>query len=374
MNILTAIEPKLMTYEEIENIANTLVLAGIIFVPLLSGISASSIILAFYEFLKLNCGSWKHLLRLFIPKEKLNSLRDIGTFLTSFLATVEVQVFMLFLIAFTLFRIFLILSTNYGQMILGILYLFAIPIAFAIPIILAAIFIIFIKPKTDLNIFVFCFIYGIFIAMITLYLNEMLQNLSDNNLTSIMKPLIISPIIEEFMKGILILVLATRKEFNSLKDFLLASLLLGFGFSAFENFLYFVAKISPYIYGLNYWTNLIIYRSIFNLIAHGLFTFYLAYFIYLFKNRQIELFHALVLGFFFAIITHSLFNFSAMIDIVSVNTYRIPFLFFNPLIVVILFLVFLWIIYHDSKNDLDDLHERKRRKQRLRKIFFISYR
>ncbi|MCX8166381.1 MAG: PrsW family intramembrane metalloprotease [Candidatus Micrarchaeota archaeon] len=351
MNILGNIEPKLMSYEEIQEIANTLVLGGIFFVPILSGLAASSLILAIYEFLKDKRG--QDLLKFFIPKEKIHKINDLGSFITSLLSTVEVQAFMIFLVGFTLFRIFISLSMAHGETVIGILYLFAIPISFALPLILAAISIYFLKSKIDINIFLFCFVYGLFIAMIVLFLNEqLLSGVSD--FFGMFKSLIFSPVMEEFLKGLLIIVLATRKDFVSIKDFALAAILIGLGFAAFENFLYFVAKVSPYIYGMSYWTSLIIYRSVFNLLAHGLFTFSLGFFIYLYKQGHFELHSALPLGLFFAFLTHSMFNFSAIVDVVSIKEFKFPFIIFNPFIVVVMFIGFTYFVIHFNNEELQN--------------------
>ncbi|MEM2974234.1 MAG: PrsW family intramembrane metalloprotease, partial [Candidatus Micrarchaeia archaeon] len=160
--------------------------------------------------------------------------------------------------------------------------------------------------------------------------------------------MIISPVSEEVLKAIGVYIMGCHRQTENMLDGLLYGFAVGVGFAAVENWFYFVSKMNPLSIGVEAWLLSILYRSIFNTIAHGCFTAFIGAFIGIIKARpRMEGYHYLGLlpGLFVAIILHMIFNLSAFLDIVAVETFKTAVLFFNPLLVVTVGIGFVILYY-----------------------------
>lgn len=81
-------------------------------------------------------------------------------------------------------------------------------------------------------------------------------------------PLVVAPVVEESTKGIFLLFTIARKEFDNITDGLVYGSAIGLGFGMTENFLYFIS----YGTDLATWVVLVITRSLFSAVMHGIST------------------------------------------------------------------------------------------------------
>jgi RsiW-degrading membrane proteinase PrsW (M82 family) len=159
---------------------------------------------------------------------------------------------------------------------------------------------------------------------------------------------IVSPIVEEALKGIGVYIMSCHREMNNTLDGLLYGFAVGVGFAAVENWFYFISKMDPLAIGIDAWLLSILYRSFFNTIAHGCFTAFIGAMIGMMKGRSRVAGYSylgLLPGLFIAIILHMIFNISAFLDVVAVSTFRMVILFFNPLLVITVGIGFAIIYY-----------------------------
>ncbi|MBI4399699.1 PrsW family intramembrane metalloprotease [Candidatus Micrarchaeota archaeon] len=148
-----------------------------------------------------------------------------------------------------------------------------------------------------------------------------------------------APIIEELLKGVGILIAAGHHELDSTFNGLTYGFACGVGFSIIENLFYFASHINPFETGLAGWLVLIIQRSILNSLAHGCFTATTGAIIGFIKSRP-ETSKYTYISFlpavFIAIVLHSSFNLSAILDSYAVLNLHFPVFLFNPLLVLVL--------------------------------------
>ncbi|RLG19441.1 hypothetical protein DRN67_02650, partial [Candidatus Micrarchaeota archaeon] len=203
------------------------------------------------------------------------------------------------------------------------------------------------------------FVWGIFSALLAFALNSIVSNLLGIYLsqqdaalitaTTFIGTAVIAPVLEEFTKGIGVLVLAGHHELDDMLDGLLYGFVIGVGFSVLENWFYFMARANPFELGLVGWVDFITYRLLFNSMAHGAFTATCGAFIGYFKSqphlaRYSRL--AFLPGLFMAIALHSLFNVSSIIDELVIYALRIPIFGFNPVMVGVLAIAFIGVFYY----------------------------
>ncbi|MCS7109201.1 MAG: PrsW family intramembrane metalloprotease [Candidatus Micrarchaeota archaeon] len=208
-----------------------------------------------------------------------------------------------------------------------------------------------IYEREPLRFVVGMFIYGIFAAMIAFFLNNIIIYLSGKQaeaiplaLTTAIISLVISPIIEEFLKIFGLALISRHHEFDDALDGLLYGFAIGLGFAMYENWFYFVINLDPIRIGIEEWTTTVVYRSLFNTIAHACFVAFAGVIIGYLKSREKyrEFYYiGLIPGIFIAIILHVIFNVTAYLDIIGFGGYRAIIAAYNPSFVTMISLAFI---------------------------------
>ncbi|MEM2963318.1 MAG: PrsW family intramembrane metalloprotease [Candidatus Anstonellales archaeon] len=165
---------------------------------------------------------------------------------------------------------------------------------------------------------------------------------------------LLAPFFEEFTKGLGILIFSSHREFDDALSGLLFGYTVGVGFSFIENWFYFTSRTNPFELGLIPWGSLVLYRSFFNSIAHGCFAAATAVTIGYIKShpRATTLAHFGVLpGFFASVVLHVIFNLSALIDGFVISNYNVPVFVFNPLVVVVISIMFLFVYISATREE-----------------------
>jgi RsiW-degrading membrane proteinase PrsW (M82 family) len=143
-------------------------------------------------------------------------------------------------------------------------------------------------------------------------------------------------VVEEGIKTLGLSFLSFHHEFDDALDGLLYGFAIGVGFAMMENWFYFISRVDPIMVGIDAWVSVILYRSLFNTIAHGCFTGLAGVLLGALKSRDKfkQYYHiALLPGVFIAILLHIAFNFTAYLDVVSVSDFRAILVSFNPALV-----------------------------------------
>ena len=122
-------------------------------------------------------------------------------------------------------------------------------------------------------------------------------------------PLLIAAMVEEFAKLIGVYLVFRRGSIHSATDALVMGGYVGLGFTIFEDFAYSVGNNQP--------LNILIFRGIFSVFAHALFSGIGAALMYLLWRRME--FSGVVLGFICSYLIHFLWNFSLSIDLMSIS-------------------------------------------------------
>jgi RsiW-degrading membrane proteinase PrsW (M82 family) len=196
------------------------------------------------------------------------------------------------------------------------------------------------------------FMWGVLAAFIAFFINSALLFLFNKSagmlplvLTSVIGSMIISPVVEEIIKAMGLSFISLHHEFDDALDGLLYGFAIGVGFAMMENWFYFIARVDPMMVGIDAWVSVILYRSLFNTIAHGCFTGLAGVLLGVLKSRdRFKQYYqiALLPGIFIAILLHIAFNFTAYLDVVSVSDFRTILVSFNPaLVIAIAFAFFL---------------------------------
>jgi len=194
------------------------------------------------------------------------------------------------------------------------------------------------------------FVYGIFAAFVTFFLNNVFLYLVHETpellplaLSTAIISLIASPIIEELLKTFGLAVFSNHPEFDDALDGLLYGFAIGLGFAMYENWFYFLARVDPIITGIDAWLSIIMYRSVFNTISHACFTGFIGLVLGLLKSRpKYKKFYkiGIIPGLFMAMLLHIAFNLTAYLDITNLGEYRTILVSFNPALVVALGIAF----------------------------------
>lgn len=207
--------------------------------------------------------------------------------------------------------------------------------------------------RKPLRFFWSLFILGMSAAFVSFIFNSLINEQVRLNLPGeteitlvLISAAIVAPIVEEIAKFGGTFIMAGHHEFDDALTGLLMGFTIGVGFSFIENWFYFASKADPFSLGFIAWIELIVYRSFFNSIAHGVFIGLGSALIGHIKSKQginkyvkLSFLSALLL----AIPLHSVFNLSALLD-GNLRTmeieYGLPFIF-NPGFVVILVILFI---------------------------------
>ncbi|MCC7570516.1 PrsW family intramembrane metalloprotease [Candidatus Micrarchaeota archaeon] len=155
---------------------------------------------------------------------------------------------------------------------------------------------------------------------------------------------VLAPIIEEVVKLLGLFITSLHIEFNDSITGLLFGFAIGVGFSFIENWFYFSSRTDPLTLGFYPWIQLIIYRSVFNSLAHGVVTgiggAIIGHVKSLTSDPKIIVVSWLV-AVLLSIPLHAMFNVSAILDgsVSREYIFGLPSLF-NPLIVIFLLMIF----------------------------------
>jgi RsiW-degrading membrane proteinase PrsW (M82 family) len=183
------------------------------------------------------------------------------------------------------------------------------------------------------------FVWGIIAAGISYALNTAFASLfsvQSEIFMMVFFGILISPVIEEIVKSVGILLFSAHHQFDDTLDGLLYGFCIGCGFAFIENLFYFTMKYSIFEIGFESWLYLIIYRSFFNTLTHGFLTGFLGAFLGFFKFRMEKFTLSYFPALFLVMILHMLFNFTAIYDAIAIGTYRVSTFIFNPALVAIL--------------------------------------
>jgi len=211
-----------------------------------------------------------------------------------------------------------------------------------------------------LRFFVGMFVWGMFSAFLSLLVSSgVISELRGVDIAPyvIVTTMLVSPIVEETIKGIGILFMSGHHDYNDALTGLLLGFTCGAGFAFVENLFYFSFKTNPFDIGLVSWATLILYRSFFNTLAHGCFTAAISTPIgYARSIRQFKSVARLVFvpSVFLAIAIHSIYNMSALADSFVVDGKVVPFYIFNPMLIILLatmfFLVLVFAVIDEKKR------------------------
>lgn len=218
------------------------------------------------------------------------------------------------------------------------------------------------------------FIYGIFAAFVAFFLNNIFIYLAGKNpdviplgIMTALISIIASPVIEEFLKLFGLALFSRHPEFDDALDGLLYGFAIGIGFAMYENWFYFLTSVDPIVSGIDSWLSIILYRSLFNTIAHGCFVAFAGSILGYMKSHEKyrDVYHlALIPGLFVAILLHLIFNITAYLDIVNVGGYRAIIASYNPVYVTAVAVAFV-IAYILSSLDTKKTKEIKKQQQNI---------
>jgi RsiW-degrading membrane proteinase PrsW (M82 family) len=144
-----------------------------------------------------------------------------------------------------------------------------------------------------------------------------------------------------------ILFMSGHHDYNDALTGLLLGFTCGAGFAFVENWFYFSFKTNPFDIGLVGWGTLIVYRSLFNTLAHGCFTAAVSTTIgYIRGVGRLRKFArlAFVPGLFLAVAIHAIFNISALADGFVVASRQALFFIFNPMLIILLVAMFFLVL------------------------------
>ncbi len=117
--------------------------------------------------------------------------------------------------------------------------------------------------------------------------------------------ILVAPVVEEFMKGVFLLMIVTYRKFDNLTDGIVYGGAIGLGFGMTENFLYFIS------YGetLGGWIAIVIIRTLFSAVMHCVSTGTFGAFLGIAKYKPVPSKIILTLtGYFVAVLIHFTWN------------------------------------------------------------------
>lgn len=198
--------------------------------------------------------------------------------------------------------------------------------------------------QMPLRFFAGAFLWGAAGATISLFVNtfygQTLHTLFglDAAGVTLLTTAMMAPLVEEIVKGLGLLALFGHHEFSDALHGLLLGFSVGLGFSFVENWFYFASKTAPLELGLAAWAGLVAYRALFNSISHGCFSATLGASLGWAKSRgwgeMARL--AFIPGVLTAIVMHSLFNITAILDGFTALSTQYMVYSFNPKMVLTL--------------------------------------
>lgn len=175
----------------------------------------------------------------------------------------------------------------------------------------------------------------------------------DNLQLSRLGAIVVAPLVEEFTKGLFLLITIANKKFDNITDGIVYGGAIGLGFGMTENFLYFVT----YGESISNWIMLVIVRSLFSAVMHCVSTATLGAFLgsAKFKSSSKKVLYALI-GFFIAVMIHSIWNFSLSYEKIAPMGFL--FMFISIIIFISVFSISLKgerrIIFNELKEESDN--------------------
>jgi RsiW-degrading membrane proteinase PrsW (M82 family) len=206
------------------------------------------------------------------------------------------------------------------------------------------------EEKKPIELFFAMFLWGMVSAFISFVVSSYFSiELYQINMIAytIISVIILTPIIEETIKGIGVFLISGNKEYNDTLTGLLLGFSVGLGFAFIENWFYFSLKTNPFEMGLGNWTMFIFYRSFFNSLAHGCFTGFISAMIGYAKSlTKLSKFAkiAFMPGLIVAIAVHMVFNITAIIDNYLLPSEEYLFFIFNPMLIILLGAIFFMVL------------------------------
>lgn len=187
-------------------------------------------------------------------------------------------------------------------------------------------------------------------------LNELIQAVSDDNPAELMNlsgAVITAPLVEEFTKGLFLLIISFSKRFDGGVDGAVLGGAIGLGFGMTENFMYFL------FYGTTpvAWLMIVIIRTLFSAVMHCLATATFGAFLGYAKFKPFILKFILIpTGFFLAVFLHFSWNLSVSFE----DTTLFGFLFLI-LYLFVTFSIFQISVYFEGKTILKELQDEANR-------------
>lgn len=216
-----------------------------------------------------------------------------------------------------------------------------------------------------LRFFAGMFVWGMFVAFLSFLVSStIVGEMKAYAIASyaIIATMLVSPMVEETLKGMGIVLISGHHEYNDTLTGLLLGFTCGAGFAFIENWFYFSAKANPFEIGLVPWATLIVYRSFFNTLAHGCFTAAASTLVgYARGVDRLRKFArlAFIPGLLLAVAIHTIFNISALADGFVIANRQMLFYVFNPMLIILLAAMFFLVLV------LATIDEKKRKMPRV---------
>ncbi|MGB9635472.1 MAG: PrsW family glutamic-type intramembrane protease [Candidatus Micrarchaeia archaeon] len=191
--------------------------------------------------------------------------------------------------------------------------------------------------------------YGIIAALAAFFINSvigiLLGEIVDKQM-GVLTLVILAPFFEEIIKIIGIFLISPHKMFRGPLDGILVGFSIGVGFAMTENIFYVTTRVP--IYSID----LLVFRALYNTIAHGVFT---AIGGAIFSKIKISFEHVgallLAIPILVATLVHISFNIFAIIDVVSVDNFQVNYYVLSPLLVIALLLITIYLIITLKKSE-----------------------
>lgn len=175
------------------------------------------------------------------------------------------------------------------------------------------------------------------------------QNVS-TEINSFLGTIITAPIVEEFTKGVFLLMMATvSREFDGVVDGVVWGGAIGLGFGMTENFLYFVT----YSTSVESWVSVVVIRTLFSAVMHCLSQATFGAFVgFAFLRSARQKILLILLGYWIAVFIHFLWNVT-----VSFEETTVLGMLFLALYLIFIFGLFQLVLYLEGKTIFRELSE-----------------
>ncbi len=256
-----------------------------------------------------------------------------------------------------------ITQVNGGQEAVKIMAITAVG-AFAVPFLyfLLAWFLLRMEENKPMRFFMGMFVWGMFVAFVSFLVSSALVgqvNAVTTGAYLTIAVILITPAVEETLKGLGVFLMFGHHEYSDTLTGMMLGFTCGAGFAFVENWFYFSLKANPFDLGMSSWVVFVLYRSFFNTLAHGCFTASLAILPGYIKGidrlgKYARM--AFIPGLILAVVIHSVFNVSAVLDQFFLPNREAIFFTFNPLIIILMgaifFLVLVLAIVDEKKRKI----------------------